>query len=85
MYEELLIGDNVQCIAHERIMTAHEVFLPIDEYDGLLESLDFARHNLEHETIRKLLLDAPTGFKPTDGIGDPVWNASNDYQEIIVS
>jgi FlaA1/EpsC-like NDP-sugar epimerase len=85
LYEELLIGDNVQRTAHERIMTAHEIFLPIDEYDNLLESLDFACHNLEHETIRKLLLDAPTGFKPTDGIGDLVWNASNDYQEIIVS
>lgn len=75
LYEELLIGDNVELTAHERIMTAQEVFLPIDEYDSLLESLDFACHNLEHEMIRKLLLDAPTGFKPTDGIGDLVWNA----------
>tara|TARA_Y100000588_G_scaffold325657_1_gene359558 strand:- start:127 stop:2061 length:1935 start_codon:yes stop_codon:yes gene_type:complete len=83
LYEELLIGDNVQRTAHERIMTAHEVFLPIDEYDNLLESLDFACHNLEHETIRKLLLDAPTGFKPTDGIGDLVWNASSTTQQMV--
>lgn len=76
LYEELLIGDNVDHTAHERIMTAHEVFLPIDEYDALLESLDFACHNLEHDVIRQLLLDAPTGFTPTDGIGDLVWNAS---------
>ncbi|MCC4816385.1 nucleoside-diphosphate sugar epimerase [Vibrio lentus] len=76
LYEELLIGDNVARTAHERIMTAQEVFLPIDEYDTLLESLDFACHNLEHEAIRQLLLDAPTGFNPTDGIGDLVWNAS---------
>ncbi|OCH48752.1 MULTISPECIES: polysaccharide biosynthesis protein [Vibrio] len=76
LYEELLIGDNVSPTAHERIMTAQEVFLPIDEYDTLLESLDFACHNLEHDAIRQLLLDAPTGFNPTDGIGDLVWNAS---------
>ncbi|MFA0415520.1 polysaccharide biosynthesis protein [Vibrio renipiscarius] len=76
LYEELLIGDNVDSTAHERIMTAHEVFLPIDEFDALLESLDFACHNLEHDVIRQLLLDAPTGFTPTDGIGDLVWNAS---------
>ena len=76
LYEELLIGDNVARTAHERIMTAQEVFLPIDEYDTLLESLDFACHNLEHEVIRQLLLDTPTGFNPTDGIGDLVWNAS---------
>ncbi|PMH39161.1 nucleoside-diphosphate sugar epimerase [Vibrio cyclitrophicus] len=81
LYEELLIGDNVARTAHERIMTAQEVFLPIDEYDTLLESLDFACHNLEHEVIRQLLLDAPTGFKPTDGIGDLVWNASQIQEE----
>ncbi|MFA0568298.1 polysaccharide biosynthesis protein [Vibrio gallaecicus] len=85
LYEELLIGDNVERTAHERIMTAQEVFLPNDEYDALLESLDFACHNLEHETIRQLLLDAPTGFKPTDGIGDLVWNASQVEQEITES
>lgn len=76
LYEELLIGDNVARTAHERIMTAQEVFLPIEEYDAQLESLDYACHNLEHEAIRQLLLDAPTGFSPTDGIGDLVWNAS---------
>lgn len=76
LYEELLIGDNVERTAHERIMTAQEVFLPINEYNTLLESLDFACHNLEHNSIRQLLLDAPTGFKPTDGIGDLVWNAA---------
>lgn len=80
LYEELLIGDNVARTAHERIMTAQEVFLPVDEYDTLLESLDFACHNLEHEVIRQLLLDAPTGFNPTDGIGDLVWNASQLQQ-----
>ncbi|MFA0080060.1 polysaccharide biosynthesis protein [Vibrio artabrorum] len=83
LYEELLIGDNVDSTAHERIMTAHEVFLPIDEYDALLESLDFACHNLEHDVIRQLLLDAPTGFNPTDGIGDLVWNAALIRKEAI--
>ncbi|MDN4015309.1 polysaccharide biosynthesis protein, partial [Chryseobacterium gambrini] len=57
LYEELLIGDNVEPTAHARIMTAQEVFLPIEEYDTLLESLDFACHNLQHETIRQLLVD----------------------------
>ncbi|WP_261885157.1 polysaccharide biosynthesis protein [Vibrio pomeroyi] len=83
LYEELLIGDNVKPTAHERILTAQEVFLPIDEYDALLESLDFACHNLEHDTIRQLLLDAPTGFKPTDGIGDLVWNAALKQKDAI--
>ncbi|CAK2714162.1 Capsular polysaccharide biosynthesis protein CapD [Vibrio crassostreae] len=84
LYEELLIGDNVSPTAHERIMTAQEVFLPINEYDTLLESLDFACHNLQHDAIRQLLLDAPTGFKPTDGVGDLVWNAAQNQEELLL-
>ena len=83
LYEELLIGDNVEPTAHARIMTAQEVFLPIEEYDTLLESLDFACHNLQHETIRQLLVDAPAGFKPTDGVGDLVWNATQVRKEVV--
>ncbi|MBW3697553.1 polysaccharide biosynthesis protein [Vibrio sp. T187] len=75
LYEELLIGDNVQATAHERIMTANETFLPMDEYQGLIDKLDVACHAFRHEEIRSILLDAPTGFNPTDGIGDLVWNA----------
>lgn len=75
LYEELLIGDNVQGTEHERIMTANELFLPLDEFSAILERLDNACHNFEHETIREILLDTPTGFSPTDGIGDLVWNA----------
>ncbi|HGS4502171.1 TPA: polysaccharide biosynthesis protein [Vibrio parahaemolyticus] len=86
LYEELLIGDNVKQTAHERIMTAHEVHLPLEEYDLLLNELDFACHSMDHENIRTLLLSAPTGFNPTDGIGDLVWNHNQsevDYSDSI--
>lgn len=86
LYEELLIGDNVKQTAHERIMTAHEVHLPFKEYELLLNDLDFACHSMDHENIRTLLLNAPTGFNPTDGIGDLVWNhnrAEVDYSDAI--
>ncbi|MFY8327025.1 polysaccharide biosynthesis protein [Pseudoalteromonas sp. ZZD1] len=75
LFEELLIGDNVGETTHERIMTASEVMLPFAELNVFLEALDIACHNFDHETIRQLLLDAPTGFNPTDGICDLVWNA----------
>ncbi|EJL6856930.1 nucleoside-diphosphate sugar epimerase/dehydratase [Vibrio alginolyticus] len=86
LYEELLIGDNVKQTAHERIMTAHEVHLPLKEYELLLNDLDFACHSMDHENIRTLLLNAPTGFNPTDGVGDLVWNhnqAEVDYSDAI--
>ncbi|MGR5153878.1 polysaccharide biosynthesis protein [Photobacterium swingsii] len=74
LYEELLIGDNVSSTAHSRIMTANEVYLSLIEYEALLSELDKACHEMQHEHIRALLLEAPTGFKPTDGIGDLIWN-----------
>ncbi|TKF23432.1 polysaccharide biosynthesis protein [Vibrio genomosp. F6] len=75
LYEELLIGDNVEGTAHERIMTAKEIFLPFSEFELILNKLDSACHDFSHEDIRQILLDTPTGFNPTDGIGDLVWNA----------
>ncbi len=77
LFEELLIGDNVALTAHERIMTANEQFLAINEYQRLIADLDDACHNFEHEKIRQLLLDAPTEFAPTDGIGDLVWQRTS--------
>ncbi|RZP55759.1 polysaccharide biosynthesis protein [Vibrio vulnificus] len=75
LYEELLIGDNVEGTDHERIMTANEQFLPFEEFNQILDNLDRACHEFDHETIRQILLETPTGFNPTDGIGDLVWNA----------
>ncbi|MCJ0813491.1 polysaccharide biosynthesis protein [Vibrio vulnificus] len=75
LYEELLIGDNVEGTEHERIMTANEQFLPLEQFNQILDNLDKACHEFDHETIRQILLETPTGFNPTDGIGDLVWNA----------
>jgi FlaA1/EpsC-like NDP-sugar epimerase len=75
LYEELLIGDNVAQTSHKRIMAANEVMLPLKALNVFIDALDIACHNFEHEKIRQLLLDAPTGFNPTDGICDLVWNA----------
>ncbi len=84
LFEELLIGDNVSYTDHKRIMTAQEVCLTPQEYEGLFQRLDKACHDFDHETIRALLLEAPTGFNPTDGIGDLVWHASHNTDELDV-
>lgn len=73
LYEELLIGDNVSETDHPRIMTANEVCLPYEELQVLLEGLDKACRKCDHEAIRKLMLEAPTGFTPNGGINDLVW------------
>ncbi len=75
LYEELLIGDSVTHTEHLRIMTANEAYLTWAKLEPLLAQLDTACHHFDHETIRNLLLEAPTGFVPTDGICDIVWTA----------
>ncbi|OEF06219.1 polysaccharide biosynthesis protein [Vibrio genomosp. F10] len=78
LFEELLIGNNVGKTAHERIMTANEGSLSLYEYSQLIESLDSACHEFDHNRIRQLLLNAPVDFNPTDGIGDLVWKAQGN-------
>ncbi len=80
LYEELLIGDNVSGTSHERIMTAQEAMLDWHELEPLLTRLDLACHDFDHELIREILLKAPTGFNPTDGICDLVWQQKNSMQ-----
>ena len=75
LFEELLIGDNVHETFHERIMTANEAMLSWQDLEPMLDKLDNMCHLFDHEGIRDILLNAPTGFNPTDGICDLVWAA----------
>jgi FlaA1/EpsC-like NDP-sugar epimerase len=75
LFEELLIGDDITQTEHRRILSDHEVWLPWNKLEKILVKLDEACHQFEHEEIRRLLLQAPTGFVPKDGICDLVWNA----------
>ncbi|MEZ9006761.1 polysaccharide biosynthesis protein [Vibrio sp. 10N.247.311.59] len=66
LYEELLIGDNVEGTSHEKIMTAMESKLNWPEMQVLLNELDKCCHDFNVECIRQILLDAPTGYTPND-------------------
>ncbi|KGY07448.1 polysaccharide biosynthesis protein [Vibrio sinaloensis] len=73
LFEELLIGDKVLKTSHERIMAANEVHLSYEEYCRLIDRLAQACSNFAHDDIRNILLEAPAGFNPTDGVADLVW------------
>ncbi|QEY23639.1 polysaccharide biosynthesis protein [Neisseria animalis] len=73
LYEELLIGDNVSPTGHPRILTANETMLPAAELGSLLERIDTACRQADQAALRALLLEAPTGFAPKDGICDLLW------------
>lgn len=66
LYEELLIGENVEGTSHQKIMTACEEKLSWDAMEDLLTELDVCCHNFDVEYIKRLLLDAPTGYKPNE-------------------
>jgi FlaA1/EpsC-like NDP-sugar epimerase len=75
LYEELLIGDNVKETVHPRIMAANEVSLSLKEYKALLADLKQNCSSNDLESVRQALINAPTGFKPSDGISDLVWQS----------
>lgn len=75
LYEELLIGDNVEASDHSRILRANEQSLSWDEMEKLLGLLDDACQRFAIDELRQLLLDAPTGYAPADNqICDVIWN-----------
>lgn len=81
LYEELLIGDAVEKTTHPRIMTANEIMLPWQDLSDILEKMDEACSKGDQLTVRELLLEAPTGFKPKDDICDLVWMAKQAHQQ----
>jgi FlaA1/EpsC-like NDP-sugar epimerase len=74
LYEELLIGDDVEGSEHPRIMTANEVHLTWPETHNLLQKLDTACHNFKVEEVINLLLEAPAAFKHESNNPDWVFN-----------
>ncbi len=73
LYEELLIGCNVQPTRHSRIMQAKEAELPWKSLAGILNKLTLACSDFDNEKVRAILMDTVTGYIPQCGIEDQVW------------
>ena len=76
LYEELLVGENVEGTDHPRIMTANEVHLGWPETHNLINRLDRACHEFRVEDVIKLLLEAPAAYTSQGHSPDWVLNAS---------
>lgn len=74
LYEELLIGDDVEGSEHPRIMAANEVHLTWPETHNLLNRLDRACHEFKVEEVISLLLEAPAAFTHENNNPDWVYN-----------
>ena len=70
LYEELLIGNNPLPTNHQRIMKAHEKFIPWVELKKGLDKLDNALDANDVVEIRRLLQELVPGYVPDEEIVD---------------
>ena len=64
LYEELLIGDNVNGTKHPRIMQANEEFIALSELSELLNSLENVLSDDVLEDIKQALTTIVSGYTP---------------------
>ena len=82
LYEELLIGENVEGTEHPLIMRAQEVEIPWNILEDLLAKLDDACNRFAYEEVRALLLRAVAEYAPQCGIEDFIWRAKQSTSEV---
>ncbi|MEA1987916.1 MAG: UDP-N-acetylglucosamine 4,6-dehydratase family protein, partial [Pseudomonadota bacterium] len=70
LYEELLIGDNVDGTDHPRIMKAHEDFLSAEELDEIFGKLEQALSTYDYDQVLTLLEQTVSGFQHSSGVVD---------------
>jgi FlaA1/EpsC-like NDP-sugar epimerase len=70
LYEELLIGDNVDGTAHPRIMKAHEAFEDYATLKQHFAELEAALERYDYEVVLQLLAKMVSGFNHTSGVVD---------------
>jgi FlaA1/EpsC-like NDP-sugar epimerase len=75
LYEELLIGSNVEGTEHPLIMRAQEAEIPWPLLQDLLKKLEAACDSFDHEAVRALLIHMVPGYTPQCGIEDFIWRA----------
>ncbi|MFZ6863546.1 polysaccharide biosynthesis protein [Undibacterium sp. Ji67W] len=76
LFEELLIGDNVEGTTHPLIMRAQENEIPSDVLNNFLQELETACNTFNHTEIRALLMKIVAEYQPQCGIEDLIWQAT---------
>jgi FlaA1/EpsC-like NDP-sugar epimerase len=77
LYEELLIGTNVEGTQHPLIMRAQETEIPWSDLQKMLALLQRACDQFDYEQVRTLLLQIVAEYAPQCGIEDLVWLQNN--------
>lgn len=83
LYEELLIGDNVEGTEHPLIMRAQESETAWSELQVTLNRLKQACDLFEYDQVREVLLSAVIEYAPQCGIEDLIWNEKNRRSSLL--
>jgi FlaA1/EpsC-like NDP-sugar epimerase len=86
LFEELLIGDNVDGTEHPLILRAQENMLTWPALEMMLGKLETACRHFDHEEVRKWLLELVKEYQPQCGIEDMIWSEElkkSDRQNLI--
>ncbi len=83
LFEELLIGDNVEGTGHPLIMRAQEAQIPWAQLQDLLAELEAACDQFDHEAVRAMLLRIVLEYVPQCGIEDFIWRAQHKTERKI--
>jgi FlaA1/EpsC-like NDP-sugar epimerase len=75
LYEELLIGDNPMPTQHSRIMKAQETYLPWDQLQAELNTLEQSLNNADASAIYQQLRKLVAGFIPDSEVVDLIAKA----------
>jgi FlaA1/EpsC-like NDP-sugar epimerase len=81
LYEELLIGSDVEGTDHPRILRANERLLSFEAISNFVGELQDAAAELDYDRARGLLSSAIEGYNPANGIDDLVWLSKKDRGE----
>lgn len=83
LYEELLIGSNVEGTQHPLIMRAQETEIPWADLQEMLLALESACERFDYEKIRALLLQAVVEYAPQCGIEDFLWQENCKFADSV--
>ncbi|HZW12875.1 MAG TPA: nucleoside-diphosphate sugar epimerase/dehydratase [Noviherbaspirillum sp.] len=77
LYEELLIGGDVEGTEHPLIMRAQEAEIPWARLNDMLLDLEDSCNRFHYERVRELLLSTVSEYSPQCGIEDFIWREQN--------
>ena len=70
LHEELVVGNKISPTRHPRIVSAKENMLAPADLEVLLAELQRACDSMDLAAVNRIMLDAPLGFSPKQGLSD---------------